>query len=201
MGHVLGIIGDMRLRSFLVALFLGALSGCSGQSSIRPVEALDAKTGITWAALREPIELEQSAQSAVVTLGKHTSLIYFGPVEWDRSGNIGYGLWINVAPGSGAQVGDIREPGAVSLILDDGPLVLTTIDAPKLGREAYRPVVSWGQVAYFQLSAGTLRRIAGSQRLELDFRAGDGAVLRFTPGRDAHARLSAFVRGRNIIGD
>jgi hypothetical protein len=195
----------MRTQWILVAPFLGALWGCSGQSAIRPVEVLDERTGITWAALREPIELVQGAPSALVAAGKRISFAYLGPVEWNRSGNFSYGLWIHVAPGNDRQIGDIRAAGAVTVILDDGTLVETPMEQPKVGREPYRQVASWGQSAYFALDVQTLARMAASQKLTLEFRAADNSadisVVSFTPTHDTHAALSDYLRGRKVTGD
>ncbi len=185
-----------------MAPFLGALWDCSGLSPVTPpAEVLDERSGITWAALPEPIELVQGAQSAMVAEGKRISFAYLGPVEWNRSGNYSYGLWIDVAQGNDVQVGDIRAPGAVTLILDDGPMAVSPIETPKLGHEPYQPVASWGQSAYFTLDVDALKRMAASQRLALEFRGVDNSVVRFTPTHDTHAALMAYARGRSIIGD
>ena len=62
-------------------------------------------------------------------------------------------------------------PGAVTLTLDDGAKVLSGIEPPQLAHAPYRPVASWGQTAYFDLDLQTLKRMAASQRIELDFKA------------------------------
>jgi len=200
-GGLPGILGTMCWRCFFVALVLCALSGCADQAPIRPAEVLDEQTGITSAALREPIEFMQSAASTVVVLGIQHSIAYLGPVEWNRSGNISYGLWLQLVPGNDGQLADIRAAGAVTLILDDGSLILSTIDAPKLRQEPYRPVVSWGQTAYFELSPATLARMAASQRLTLDFRGVGGSTLSFTPTHETRDILAEYARGRGIIHD
>jgi hypothetical protein len=132
---------------------------------------------------------------------KHLSFAYVGPVEWNRSGALSYGLWVDIAPGSDGQPGDIRAPQALTLILDDGSLPLTLIERPRLGREPYQPVVSWGQTAYFDLSVEALRRMAASSKLELDVRAADGSVIGFSPTLDAHTALTEFMRARGITDD
>jgi len=191
----------MCRRWFLVAVFLGALAACAGQASIRPAEVLDEQTGITSAALHEPIEFMQSTASAVLVLGKQHSIAYLGPVEWNRSGNISYGLWLQVVPGNDGQVADIRAVAAVTLILDDGSVILSPVDAPKLRQEPYRPVVSWGQTAYFELSPAILARMAASQKLALEFRGVGGSTLSFTPTHDTRDILAQYARGRGIIHD
>jgi hypothetical protein len=190
----------MRTRLFPIILLLG-LAGCAGQSSIKPVEGLDERTGMTVGSLKEPIEFVPGVQNAAFIARKRASFAYLGPVEWDRSGTISYGLWVHIAPGNGQQPGDIRASGTVTLLLDDGPLVLSPIEAPKLGREPYRQVVSWGQTSYFDLTAEALRHLAASRKFELNVRATDGSIINFSPTGDTHAVLTQYVHARGITGD
>ena len=183
-------------------LLVGLMAGCASQSSTKPVEVLDERSAVTFGALKEPIELLPSAQNAVQILRKRASFAYLGPVEWNRSGALSYGLWIHIAPGNDRPTGDIHAPAAVALILDDGPLDLSLMEeAPKLGREPYRPVASWGQTAYFNLDVATLRRMAASGKLELDVRAADGSTTSFTPTVDTRAVLTKYMKDRGITGD
>jgi hypothetical protein len=184
-----------------IILLVGLMAGCAGQSSIKPVEVLDERTALTFGALKQPIELLPSAQDAVLILRKRATFAYLGPVEWNRSGALSYGLWIHIAPANDRQPGDIHASGAATLILDDGPLGLSLMEAPKLGREPYRPVVSWGQTAYFGLDVETLRRMAASSKLELDVRAADGSTLSFSPTVDTRAVLKQYMQDRGITGD
>lgn len=177
------------------------MAGCASQSSSKPVEVLDERTGATVGALKEPIELMPSAQDAALISRKRVSFAYLGPVEWNRSGAISYGLWIHIAPGNDRQPGDIHTPAALTLILDDGSLTLSVIAAPKLGRDPYRQVVSWGQTAYFDLTAEALRRMAASRKLDLDVRAVDGSIIRFSSTLDSHAALTQYLQNRGITGD
>ena len=143
------------------------MAGCAGQSSVKPVEALDERTGMTVGALKKPIELVPGAQNVVLSR-KRTTFAYLGPVEWNRSGTLSYGLWMHIAPGNDRQLGDIHGSAALTLILDDGPLALTATIAPAVGRSPYRQVASWGQTAYFDLdveSCGAWRRAAGSSSM------------------------------------
>jgi hypothetical protein len=190
----------MRVPSFPL-LLLGLIGGCATQSSVKPVEALDDRTGVTLAALKGPIELVPSAQNAALVPRTRVTFAYLGPVEWNRSGAISYGLWIHIAPGNGRQPGDIHESAALILILDDGPLSLSLIEAPKLGRDAYRQVTSWGQTAYFDLTVDALRRMAASRKLELDVRAVDGSNLSFSPTLDTRIALTQYLQARGITGD
>jgi hypothetical protein len=190
----------MRSRWSLLALLLGALWGCSGEAARKPDEVLDERTGITWAALHQPMELVQGAQSAVLS-GKNPSFAFLGPVEWNRSGDIRYSLWVHVVPGSDRQVRDIREDGAVALLLDDGPLALVPAEAVSVGREPYKRIASWGQTAYFRIDAKGLMRLAASHKLILSIRGIDGAAVPFNAAGDTHAVLSEYLRVRNIIAD
>jgi hypothetical protein len=191
----------MRLPLIQAVLGLGLLAGCGGQSSIKPAEILDQRTGMTVGALQDPIELVESAQNLGLASGKRTSFAYLGPIEWDRSGDLRYGLWVHVAPGNDRQVGDIRSRGAVTLILDGGPLVLSPMDAPKVGSSPYQPIASWGQTAYFDLDAALLKRMAASQNLALDFRAADQSVVEFLPSHETRTTLTQFAHARGITGD
>lgn len=176
------------------------LAGCAGQPA-KPVEVLDERTGLTVVALKEAIELVQDAQTAGVISGRHATFAYIGPVEWNRSGTISYGLWVHIAPGNDRPAGDIHAAGALNLMLDDGPLALSPIEAPKLGRDPYRDAVSWGQTAYFDLNDAALRRMAESRKLELEVRAMDGTLTRFTPTSDNRSALSQYIQSRGITRD
>jgi len=184
-----------------IILLVGLLAGCASRSSTKPVEVLDERTAVTFGALKQPIELLPSAQDAVLISRKRATFAYLGPVEWNRSGALSYGLWIHIAPGNDRQPGDIHASAAAALILDDGPLDLSVMEAPKLGREPYRAVASWGQTAYFGLDVGTLRRMAASSKLELDVRAADGSTLSFNPTVDTRAVLKRYMQDRGITGD
>ena len=191
----------MRIPRIPVILLAGLMAGCAGQSSTKPVEALDERTGVTIGALKGPIELLPTVQSAGLILGKHLSFAYLGPVEWNRSGALSYGLWIHIAPGSDRQFGDIHASAAVTLVLDDGPLTVSPTSAPILGREPYRPVVSWGQTGYFGLTVETLRHMAASKKLELAVRAADGSTVSFSPTLDTRAVLTQYMKDRAITAD
>ncbi|MEP6883425.1 MAG: hypothetical protein ABJC66_01620 [Gammaproteobacteria bacterium] len=181
-------------------MLFGLLAGCA-QSSVKPVESLDERTGVTVTSLKEPIVLVPGAKLAAQAEGKHISFAYMGPVEWNRSGEFSYGWWVHIAPGSGAQPGDIHAADALTVILDDGAIALTAIGSVKLGREPYQPVASWGQTAYFNLTIDTLRRMATSRTLKLDVRAADGSVIGFSAVADMRAVLTEYVQSRGLTGD
>lgn len=192
----------MRVRWVCVVLLLPLLAGCAAGSSGKTVEYTDDRTAMTVGALKEPIELVPSVHSSgIVFFGKRTSFAYLGPIEWDRSGSFVYGLWIHIAPGSDQSMADIRATAALTLVLDSGAQVLEAIDAPALGQGAYRPVASWGQTSYFELSLEMLKRMAASQKLELDVRAVDGSTVSFVATRDTRTTLTDYLLARGITGD
>ncbi len=193
----------MRRSWILASLSIVLLSACASSSN-KPVEYLDDRTAITIGSLKEPIELVPSLHQSglhLLSLAKKASFAYLGPVEWDRSGTIVYGLWVHIAPGNDRAIVDIRSPDALTLILDSGARVLTPIDAPQLGRGAYQAVASWGQTAYFGLTEEMLKQMAASQKLELDVRATDDAVLNFAATVDTRATLAGYLHSRGITGD
>ena len=196
----------MRLRRIPVSLLLLLLGACAAPSSIKPVEYLDDRTAMTVGSLKEPIELVPSLRQTgglhvLTNLTKRLSFAYLGPVEWDKSGSIVYGLWVHLAPGTDQPLADIRAPATLTLILDSGPKVLAPIDAPQLGRGAYQPVASWGQTAYFELTVDLLKQMAASQKLELDVRAADDSVVNYAASSNTRETLSDYLRARGITGD
>jgi hypothetical protein len=191
----------MRLPLSHIAM-AAILAGCGGSAGIKPSEVLDERTGVTVGALQEPIEFVENLQSASPGNGARTSFAYLGPIEWDKSGEFSYGLWIHVAPGNDRQVADIRSKGAVTLLLDGGSLELSPMDPPPdLGSGPYRPVASWGQTAYFGLDVATLKRISASATLVLEFRGTTIPLVDFTPTRETRPTLSGFLRARGITDD
>lgn len=192
-------------RLWIPSLSVVLLSACASPSSIKPVEYLDDRTAMTIGSLKEPIEmvpsLHQGGLHIFSSLGKKVSFAYLGPVEWDRSGAIVYGLWVHIAPGNDRAIVDIRSPSALTLILDRGARVLTAIDAPQLGRGAYQPVASWGQTAYFELTVEMLKQMAASEKLELNVRATDDSTVNFTTTGDTRATLAAYLHSRGITDD
>lgn len=192
----------MILGSGVLGLgLLGLMSGCAGEA-IKPTDTLDETTGMTVGALEDPIEFVESAQNTVVLTSKRASFAYLGPIEWDRMGEISYGLWIHVAPGNDVQVANLQSPGVVTLDLDEGPLVLTPTQPPDQGHGPYKPVASWGQTAYFALDMEMLKRMAASSKFTLHFKSVDlGGKVAFLPSHDTSATLTEFVRTRGITAD
>ena len=188
----------MRFLLINAVVAAGLLAGCA---STKPAEVLDERTGTTVGALQDPIEFVETAQNAVLTGGKRTSFAYLGPLEWDRSGEITYGLWLHVAPGNDKPVGDIHSEGSVRLELDDGSVVFSPIDQAVLGASPYRPIAAWGQTAYFQLDVAMLKRMAASQKFALNFRAPDDSMVEFLPSHDTRTTLTHFLHARGITGD
>jgi hypothetical protein len=201
MAHGPGIISVMCRHVFYAAMVAGLLAGCAEQATIKPAEVMDERTGMTVGALQEPIEFVADPQGAAPDNGKRVSFAYLGPVEWDRMGDISYGLWVHVAPGNDRQIGDIHGQGAVTLTLDDGPIVLSPMEAPKLGVGPYRPIASWGQTAYFALDVPMLKRMAESTKLTIEFRSTDDSLVDFTPTRATGTTLIQFEHARGITAD
>jgi hypothetical protein len=135
------------------------------------------------------------------SLGKKVSFAYLGPVEWDRSGSLVYGLWVHIAPGNDRPIADIRSPMALTLILDSGTRALVPIDAPQLGRGAYQPIASWGQTACHLLTVEMLKQMAASEKLELNVRAADDSIVIFTATGNTRETLSGYLHSRGITGD
>jgi hypothetical protein len=193
----------MRIGFGSAIVIVCLAGGCALQSATKPVEYLDERTAMTVAALKDPIEFTPRTASGATSrmIGKRVSFAYLGPVEWDKAGAYEYGLWVHVAAGSDWTVADIRSPSAVTVVLDEGSVELVPIDAPQLGRGPYQPVASWGQTAYFQLNVDMLRRMAASQKLNLDVRGADGSTATFVPSGDTRAVLGEFIRARSLTGD
>jgi hypothetical protein len=145
--------------------------------------------------------VRQGGLHVITNLGKRLSFAYLGPVEWDRSGSIVYGLWVHIAPGTDRAIADIRSNAALTIVLDNGTRVLTPIDAPQLGRGAYQPVASWGQTAYFELTVEMLKQMAGSEKLELNVRAADESIVSFVASGDTRATLTDYLHARGITDD
>jgi hypothetical protein len=190
----------MGMRFLVINAFVaaGLLAGCA---SPRPAEILDERTGTTVGALQDPIEFVEAAPNAASAGAKRTSFAYIGPLEWDRSGDITYALWLHIAPGNDKPVGNIRSEGSVRLDLDDGSVVLSPIDMSVVGVGPYRPIAAWGQTAYFQLDVDVLKRMAVSQKLDLSFRAADESRVEFLPSHDTRTTLTQFLHARGITAD
>ena len=193
----------MHLCTVQSVMIVLLLAGCADQSSVKSVELLDERTGVTMGALQEPIAfIEIGFYDLLDTFPKQASVIYLGPVEWDRSGEYTYGLWVQVAPGVGGhRLDDIRAQGAVTLKLDDGPVTLSTIDVPKEASSPYSPMVPWGQTAYFAIDVAMLKRMAASKKIVLDVRAVDLTMVEFIPFQEPNTALTRFMHERGITVD
>jgi hypothetical protein len=196
----------MRLPLIAVVASSVLMNACGTPSSIKAVEYLDDRTAMTVGSLKEPIELVPSLKQVgglrvITNLGKRLSFAYLGPVEWDRSGSIAYGLWVHIAPGTDRPIADIRSNAALTIVLDNGTRVLNPIDAPQLGRGAYQPVAAWGQTAYFELTVEMLKQMAASEKLELNVRAADDSIVNFVASGDTRETLNDYMHARGITGD
>jgi hypothetical protein len=190
----------MQSSVFRAFFLLSLVSGCAGESGIKSAEVLDERTGITVGALESPIEFVQTIQGPALTPGKRISFAYLGPVEWDRMGDISYGLWIQLAPGNG-QNATFQAAGTLTLTLDDGSVALSPSKGPETGAGPYKPVVAWGPTGYFDLDVRLLKRMAASQKVELGVRFTDESTLTFVPTHPTQTTLAQFVRSRGITDD
>jgi hypothetical protein len=163
---------------------------------------LDEVTGMTMGALLRHMAFIETGIYDLLVPDKQPSVVYIGPVEWDRSGDFSYLLWIQVAPGVGGhRLDDIRARGAVNLKLDDGPVELTALEGPVVAGSPYRPIAPVGQTAYFPINVALLKRMASSQRLALNVRAGDLTMVDFVPMQETRPALEQFIIDRGIAND
>lgn len=186
------------LRAVQCALIVVLLAGCASQSAVKSVEMLDEKTGMTLGALPEPMAFVETGIYDLLVPDKQPSIVYVGPVEWDRSGVYGYLLWVQVAPGvDGHRLDDIRALGAVNLMLDDGPVTLSVVEWP--AGNPYPPITPQGQTAFFSIDIPLLKRMAASRRISLNVRAGDLTMVDFVPLQETSAALQQFIVDRDIV--
>ncbi len=176
------------------------LAGCASQPPVRSVQMLDEKTGMTLGALPEPMAFIETGLYDLLAPDKQPSILYVGPVEWDRSGNYGYLLWVQVAPGvDGHRLDDISARGAVNLQLDDGPVTLSAVQWP--AGNPYPAIAPQGQSAFFSIDIPLLKRMAASRRIALNVRAGDLTMVDFVPLQETRTALQQFMVDRDITED
>jgi hypothetical protein len=183
-------------------LIASLLAGGAGLSAVKSVEMLDEQTGMTMGALMRPMAFVETGINDLLVPDKQPSIVYVGPVEWDRSGDFSYLLWIQVAPGvDGHRLDDISARGAVHLNLDDGLVELAPLKGPVVAGSPYRPIAPVGQTAYFPIDVALLKRMASSRRLALNVRAGDLTLVDFIPMQETHAALEQFMIDRGIANE
>jgi hypothetical protein len=188
------------LRALQGALMVMLLAGCASQPPVRSVQMLDEKTGMTLGALPEPMAFIETGLYDLLVPDKQPSILYVGPVEWDRSGNYGYLLWVQVAPGvDGHRLDDISARGAVKLQLDDGPVTLSAVEWP--AGNPYPAIAPQGQSAFFAIDIPLLKRMAASSRIALNVRAGDLTMVDFVPLQETRTALQQFMVDRDITED
>ena len=186
-----------------MALTAGLLvCGAASPSAPKSVEMLDERTGMTVGALLRPLAFIETGIDDLLVPEKQPSRVYIGPVEWDRSGDFSYLLWIQVAPGVGGhRLDDIRAHGAVLLKLDDGSVELSALEEPVLAGSPYRPIAPVGQTAYFPISAALLQRMASSRKFAIDVRGGDLTMIDFVASQEGPAAIRQFITDRGISND
>lgn len=190
----------LRLR--ILAAGACFLAGNVSLSAVDSVEMLDQATGMTIGAMSRPMAFIETGIYDLLAPNKQPSILYIGPVEWDRSGDFSYLLWVQVAPGvDGHRLDDIRARGAVNLKLDDGPVELAVLEGPVVAMSPYRTVAPVGQTAYFTINAALLKRMASSRKIVLHVRAGDLTMVDFNPLHETRADLQQFILARGIVDD
>jgi len=188
-----------RLRSLLLLFMACVAAGCSGSSDIKSVEMLDQRSGVTIAALPQPMAFTETGIYDLLAPDKQPSVVYLGPVEWDRSGDYTYLLWVQVVPGVGGHaLDDIRSRGTINMKLDDGTVELSPWESPSGVTSPYRPIDPVGQTAYFAMNAALLQRMAASDSLVLTLRAADLSTVDFIPTQDTKSALQQFVTDRGV---
>lgn len=184
-------------RAVQCAAIIVLLTGCANEPPVKSVEMLDETTGMTLGALPEPMAFIETGIYDLLVPDKQPSILYVGPVEWDRSGVYGYLLWVQVAPGvDGHRLDDIRTRGAVNLILDDGPVTLSVVEWP--AGNPYPAITPQGQTAFFSIDIPLLKRMAASRRIALNVRAGDLTMVDFAPLQETRTALQQFIVDRDI---
>jgi hypothetical protein len=193
---------SLRPRSVQCVLIACLLVGGAALSAVKSVEMLDEQTGMTMGALMRPMAFVETGINDLLVPDKQPSILYVGPVEWDRSGDFSYLLWIQVAPGvDGHRLDDISARGAVHLNLDDGPVELAPLEGPVVASSPYRPIAPVGQTAYFPIDVALLKRMASSRKLALNVRAGDLTMVDFIPMQETHSALEQFMIDRGIANE
>jgi hypothetical protein len=189
---------SLSLSLLLLLLFL---AGCATPPA--SVEVLDQSTGMTAGVLPEPIAFtETGVFDWLDPTPKQASIVYLGPVEWDRSGDLTYVLWIQLAPGVGGhRLDNLLASGAVTLQLDDAQVVLSSIDYSKVTSNPYRFIQPVGQSAYFLVNVATLQRMAASQKVVLRLRAADLTKVDFIPIVQPRDAIRQFIQDRVIAAD
>jgi len=192
-----------RLGFMQCALVACVMMGCAGHFPVESLERQDERTGITIATLVQPLAfIETGLYDPLTRDQKQPSIIYVGPVAWDTMGDYSYLLWVQVAPGVGGhRLDDIRAHGAVKLQLDDGPVELSALKMPTKASDPYSPILPVGETAYFPVDIALLKRMAASQRISLQIRAGDLTSVDFKPLQEARAALEKFVIDEGIVAD
>jgi hypothetical protein len=191
----------IRLRHALgCALLASGLAGCASDPAVKSVEMLDERTGMTIAGMPQPMAFVESGIYDLLAPEKQPTVLYIGPVEWDRTGYFSYSLWIQIAPGVGAhRFDDLRTPGELEMELDDGPVTLTALPAPVAAGSPYPPIEPVGQTAYFAADVALLKRMAATQKISLRVRASDLTIVVFTARQDTQPLMQQFMADRAVV--
>jgi len=185
-----------------LAFTTALLAACASSRPVKSVEMLDERTGMTIGAMPRPMAFVETGIDDVLQPDKQPSILYIGPVQWDRSGTLTYLLWIQVAPGVGGhRLDDLRTGGAVTLQLDGGTVSLSALEQPVYAGSPYQSIDPVGQTAYFSIDASLVKRMAASRRIALNVRAADLSMVDFSPMQETRSPLKQFVTDRGIALD
>jgi hypothetical protein len=189
-------------RRWLAVAALLMLTACAAEGPVKSHETLDENTGMTLAALAEPMAFVETGVRDLLAPDMQPSVLYVGPVEWDRSGDYSYSLWVEVAPGvDGHRIDDIRARGALTLELDDGSVVLSALQGPVKAMSPYASIEPVGQTAYFAIDMPLLKRMAASRKIALKVRAGDLSLVDFVARQETRPELRQFMVDRGLADD
>jgi hypothetical protein len=177
----------MRLL-LLAAMF--ALTACATPALDAIAERLDERSGTTLTQLRSPLTFVAEAARGA----GRDPFAFLGPFETNRMGTRQMHLWAAIPVESG--VAD-----NVTLWLDQQPLATTarSFAAADAGLAAppYPLQAQWQRAFHFDLDAGLLERLAGSDSLVLEVTLSDGSRERF---RSERSPAAAFQRFRSQVG-
>jgi hypothetical protein len=192
----------MRLRLVQTVLTVVFLVSCASRFSGKSADVLDPKTGATLGVMQEPLTFIETGVFDWRVPDKRPSVVYLGPVQWNRGGRFTYGLWVQLAPGeSGHLLDKINTRGTVNLKLDDGLVSLAAVDLPKIAGTPYPPQLLVDQTAYFAIDVPTLKRMAATQKIVLNIRAPNLTMVEFAPKHETRSALKQYMYEAGISGD
>ena len=171
-----------RLLPSAVAASL--LAACGAESSIKPSESLDERTGMTVGTLDKPIELVQGAARRARRLraGARASPISgrWNGTTWATSPT---GCGCTSLPATTGASTTSRRPGRCVCRSTMPRPRSRPIKPPASRARPYQPVASWGETAYFGVDLETAQAHGREPRIGLDVKAGDSVRCTSPPRR------------------